>query len=295
MYKREFPFKVRWERSWLDTQGFREFRRNTYSSLSVALFVFLAQAGFYGLEDAVKDFWVALVAFIAAFVLLPVIELVANFVRSPRRILEEENADLIERGKGQAELISQLRVRLMPKLRVAPDIYKAFSPTERTRIDATGKVLDKVPGPSSLWIQILPECINDSAVEECQGHLLSVRLWKEGSWKATEFDEPVSLGWSNYDFSPMTLNPGVPQRLNIFCIYESERRIFPQIRPVPLRGLSVFNETDTYRLDIRILGKECPPVDVCLEYRWGEKWDEPHVVIVNEANAPPILEDKLGP
>ena len=50
---------------------------------------------------------------------------------------------------------------------------------------------------SSIWIQLLPKCLTEAEVHNCQGHLQHVCKWSNAEgWMETELNEPLPLGWS---------------------------------------------------------------------------------------------------
>ncbi len=276
----EISLRERFSRAGRDTSGLREWKRTAYSSVFVAIFVFLVQAWLYrDLEGAANDFWVAAIAFVASLVMLPVIELVANFIKAPLRILKDENDALLEKNREQEQLISQLQTRLSPKLTV-----KTFRITPTPTLSA---------GPC-VYVQLLPECLTDSVVDNCESHLLQIEKWREGenSWQ-TVFDEPLPLPWSIYDaYSPKSLKPGVNQRINIFWILRNAPRFQLCTVPTPLRATNIFNETDVFKFDVKITTKDCQPVEVSLQAKWGKDWDKPLVALANDSKAPPVFDSQ---
>jgi hypothetical protein len=136
------------------------------------------------------------------------------------------------------------------------------------------------PKESRVYIQVLPECLTEAPVNECQGHLVRVRKWSNADgWRETQINEPLDLAWSMHDASPLTLHPGVPQRLNV-CWITNQGKITPDApKGVPLRAAEVFNTTDKFRFEIRVTAKNCPPVDAFVVLQMGRQWDQPIVSI----------------
>lgn len=87
-----------WTRAKADTKGFNEWGRNAIISLVPAAAIYTWRWFRAPSADALavdwSDFLVAIVTFIVAFVLIPVVELSANYIRAPRRILDDENKQL---------------------------------------------------------------------------------------------------------------------------------------------------------------------------------------------------------
>jgi hypothetical protein len=84
------------------------------------------------------------------------------------------------------------------------------------------------------YIHIIPECISEAPVYECQGYLLRVQRYAPiNNWVATEIDEPLELVWSIYDdTAPRTLQPDVETRLNLCWIGNIDRsRTYFAARP----------------------------------------------------------------
>jgi hypothetical protein len=80
-------------------------------------------------------------------------------------------------------------------------------------------------GPESIVvIHVVPECLTNTPIEGCRGHLLRVQRRSHNTqpWQATEIDEPSNLAWSIHDNTlPRTLYPGVLTRLNLCSIGEA--------------------------------------------------------------------------
>jgi hypothetical protein len=165
-------------------------------------------------------------------------------------------------------------VRLMPKF-VVEALHVQHTPNESGR---------------SVWIQLEPRCLTDAPVEECQGRLLGVMHRYpvgsgigSGNWETTDINEPLVLGWSHGGFFPITLEPGVGQRLNIFWLYsELPNPTVPQlcVGGTPLRAINVLTRQGSFRFHVHIRARNCPAVQVAVEYEPGSEWDKPHVSIM---------------
>lgn len=163
-------------------------------------------------------------------------------------------------------------LRLMPKVAAT-----------RIHIQPTPCILGR-----GVYVQIEPECLTESPLEECQGYLIRVlHKWPVGSgigngeWEPTEVNEPQPLGWSLGNPAPRTLIPGIPQRLNVFWIYSEEPRfIQPCVEPMPLRSHDVLTQQGSFRFEVKIRAKNCPAVDVAIEVERGDPWDKPKVTLI---------------
>lgn len=158
-------------------------------------------------------------------------------------------------------------VRLIPRFEIK-EFYIQPTPTS-------------IPHESRVYIQVLPTCLTEVPVSECRGHLLRVCKWSDAKneWESTELNEPLNLAWSMHDASPLILQPGVGQRLNV-CWIDNYGHIVPDIPTgLPLRSASVFNSTDRFRFDIRVTARDCPPVDVFVVVQMGNEWNRPLVSI----------------
>lgn len=126
--------------------------------------------------------------------------------------------------------------------------------------------------PESLvMIQIELECLTQSPVNECQGHLLRVLKKSNDTepWKSTAMDESLELPRSIHDNAqPFTLLPGVPVRLNLCMILESGRIQLVGDR-VPLRWAEVFNGTDIFKFDVSVTAKDCSTAEASVTVKMG--------------------------
>jgi len=168
-------------------------------------------------------------------------------------------------------------VRLVPKFSV-PQFH----------IQHTPNLVDGRSTARSIWIQIEPECLTDAPVEECQGRIIRVlHKWPadsgigDGGWEATEVNEPQALSWSLTGYAPITLYPGVPQRLNIFWIHSDARQLLqPCVESVPLRAIEVLSQQGSFRFEVQLRGKDCTPVSVAVECERGNPWDKPNIKLI---------------
>jgi hypothetical protein len=137
-------------------------------------------------------------------------------------------------------------VRLMPKLEFLDQIFVV--------------PIEKEGGEWVTYLQILPRCLTDSPVEQCQGHLLRVLVLKDDEWKSTRSNEPLDLTWSTHDSAPRTLHPSIDQRLNVLWASNQNGFILAVQEPIETRW--VFNADDTFCFDIAVTAKDCPPISI---------------------------------
>jgi hypothetical protein len=87
---------------------------------------------------------------------------------------------------------------------------------------------------TNMFLQVLPECLTDVPVLECRARLLLVsKLGGNGNWVPTQMNSPLKLGWDYYGYEPLTIEPGISQRLNI-CWWDNRfTAIIPTVDPKP--------------------------------------------------------------
>jgi hypothetical protein len=175
-------------------------------------------------------------------------------------------------------------VRLMPKFAVRGVKYQP-TPTMNPK---TGQHTG-----TSVYVQLLLKCLTEASVEDCAGHLKAIHRWSEEKqkWEETDLNESVRLGWSHGDerHSPITLEPDIERRLNVFFVHSSQNLIVPIVYPLPLRWESVFNVDDTFRFDITVRGKDCGPVNLFMHVKCGDTWDKPLTELSNQPTDRPNL------
>ena len=157
-------------------------------------------------------------------------------------------------------------IRLVPKFSVNGPVIQ---PTET-----------EDPNVMKLYVQIVPECTTEAPVEECQARLL--RVWKRHmdneEWSLTSMNAPLILGWDYYGHEPLTLQPGIQQRLDICYWSKDQVFIVPTVYPLPSKFRTVFNSIGTFKFDVRFTAKDCKPVDVSVTVCVDDcRWDKPHV------------------
>ncbi len=140
-------------------------------------------------------------------------------------------------------------VRLMPRFKV--DIFHI----QRTRCNVG----------CAAYIQLEPQCLTESPVEQCRGYLIRVlHKWPSesgidnGEWESTDINEPLPLQWSFSDSSPMTLVSGVPQRLNVFWIYSEQPKFLqPSVENMPGIAYDVLTQLGYFRFEVKLTAKDC--------------------------------------
>ena len=164
-------------------------------------------------------------------------------------------------------------VRLMPKFEV-----KEFKIQENPTQDST---------LIQIYIQVVPKCLTEAVVNECSGHLL--RVYKKDTdknrWESTTANEPVLLEWSFHEFAPLTLQPGIDQRLNVCFWTNRSNMIVPRVEPraQSMRYYGAFHPytTGTFRFEIRVTAENCPPVDISVEVTNERRdWNKPIVELI---------------
>ncbi len=177
----------------------------------------------------------------------------------------------------------ELDGRLTPKFKVPNRVE--FQP-----VTTTGEIARKPGRWESIWVQLSPQCLTDASVEDCSGHLRRVLRWNEEkrAWERTLMSETVPLGWSlagDRGFSPITLEPRIEKRLNIFHVDTPLTFIFPAVGPLSSVWEKVFTPQDTFLFDITVRAKDCPWVDVYVKVKWGVPWDKPLAEIISRPDA----------
>jgi hypothetical protein len=88
-------------------------------------------------------------------------------------------------------------------------------------------------------------------------------------WAPTILNEPLDLNWSNHDSQPLTLEPGVPQRLNLLAVGPNYVQL--QVTNEPLKAADVFVVDRDFLFQVRLTGKDCPPADINVKVRFGQR------------------------
>jgi hypothetical protein len=166
-------------------------------------------------------------------------------------------------------------IRLIPKFQVTECVIKPAIDTE----PLTGRRVGR-----SIWVQLVPECLTEAPVNNCEARLVNVlhRYSPEDKWEHTEMDESVPMGWSLQDYGPVTLRRGVPQRLNIFTLNDREQRFMrPCVNPMSNHAIDVFTRQGQFRFEIELFARDCKPIHVSVEVERGvSSWDKPTINLV---------------
>jgi hypothetical protein len=160
-------------------------------------------------------------------------------------------------------------IRLQPKFKVEK-IIAQITDTEN-------------PSVTNVFLQVLPECVTDAPVMECRARLLLVsQLNGRGEWTPTQMNSPLKLGWDYYGYEPLTIEPGIGQRLNI-CWWDSRSTaIVPTVEPMPSKWRRIIGP-GPFKFDVRMSAKDCAPIDFSVTVNLlGRKWDDPEYSLIRE-------------
>jgi hypothetical protein len=164
-------------------------------------------------------------------------------------------------------------IQLMPKFVVAQ-----FTRQTTDTFDQTGK-----QNGWSEYFQLVPRCLTEANVEQCRGLLTSIEMLDGFShgWKSVE-DEVMFLEWSHGDATPIPLYPHAENRLNVFYLHSSNREIRPCVQPYPVRFITLFNQLQlrqisAVKINIKIIAKDCQPVEVVMKVQLGDDPTHPTV------------------
>jgi hypothetical protein len=136
---------------------------------------------------------------------------------------------------------------------------------------------------TKIYLQVLPECLTDVPIFECRARLLLVsKLDGNRKWAPTEMNSPLKLGWDYYGYEPLTIEPGIGQRLNI-CWWDSHfTAVIPDVHPMPSKIRGILGP-GPFKFDIRMSAKDCTPVDFSVTVNLlGRKWDDPQYALIQK-------------
>jgi hypothetical protein len=132
-------------------------------------------------------------------------------------------------------------------------------------------------------IQLIARCLTDAHVKECQGYLLRVYKKNDKSdWDPTAMNESHILDWSRHGTTPLTLKPGIDQRLDVCFIQSDFLRMIPAITRLPSIWRTVFDSNGTFRFDIKVIAEDCVPFDVSIAVSLDDcEWGKPKVTLLS--------------
>jgi hypothetical protein len=136
---------------------------------------------------------------------------------------------------------------------------------------------------TKIFLQVLPECLTDIPVLECRARLLLVsKLDGNRNWVPTQMNSPLKLGWDYYGYEPLTIEPGIGQRLNI-CWWDNRfTAVIPTVEPMPSKIRGILGP-GPFKFDIRMSAKDCTPIDFSVTVNLlGRKWDDPQYALIQK-------------
>jgi hypothetical protein len=150
----------------------------------------------------------------------------------------------------------------------------------RLVFDAAGtKYVHKTnEGTSSelLMVRVWPQCA--TSVDGCIGFVRAVYEFDGNTWQPTAFEERLDLNWSMKGSSPLTIQKGVPQFLDVFQISGSRKKIELCANSIPNRATAVFKASGIYRIDIGVIGSGGANASLSLKVSMSTDWDKPEIM-----------------
>jgi hypothetical protein len=134
---------------------------------------------------------------------------------------------------------------------------------------------------TKIFLQVVPECITNAPVLECRARLLLVsKRDGHGQWVPTQMNSPLKLVWDYYGYEPLTVEPGISQRLNI-CWWDNRfTAVVPTVDPMPSKWRGIIGP-GPFKFDIRVSARECSPIDFSVTVNLlGRKWDDPEYELI---------------
>jgi hypothetical protein len=164
-------------------------------------------------------------------------------------------------------------IRLIPGFKI-----DSYALQESDTIDG----LEKKTG-WSVFFQLQPKCLTEAHVDDCRGLITSIEMWDgfNNGWNTVE-SEVMYLGWSHRGHEPIMLYSGAESRLNVFYVPSDTKEMRPCVHPYPVRFVTLFNQLGlrqirAVRFNIRVIGKDCSPVDLAMTVQMGNDPFRPHI------------------
>lgn len=175
-----------------------------------------------------------------------------------------EQSDEIDKLR---ETIQTLNARLTPKLGIHAVKVQITPTTDASEHRA--------------YVQLVPVSLTQAQVQGCMARLLKVEIWseEENAWQPTSLNEPLLLNWSMRGDVPVTVRPGVDQRLNL-CWANNRGRVVADVHDLPLRGAHVLNLEDRFRFSVYISAQDGTYTTADVEVAFHGDWNHPTVSLV---------------
>jgi hypothetical protein len=168
--------------------------------------------------------------------------------------------------------VQNLEERLRPKLSIFFDARDPICLHE-TFIGADES--DRV-----LYIAVVPNADAEAAIAGSIGWLVDVRKLAPDNktWEPTSFNTRLALEWSAIGFVPVDINQGTRQALNIVRISDANVQIIPCVHQLLNKDAHIFDDhSGIFRLDLVVVGQNCPPAKFSLRLQRGATWNKPNV------------------
>lgn len=113
--------------------------------------------------------------------------------------------------------------------------------------------------------------------KNCRAYLVGIEKADSSSaFKPTIYGDSIPLPWScrgEQAYGPLDLPRGIAQFLDVVSTRSVSADFKPEIKPIPYRYISLFQQQGTFRFTVQVSGENVKPVFIKILFRWTGVWD----------------------
>jgi hypothetical protein len=113
--------------------------------------------------------------------------------------------------------------------------------------------------------------------QKCRPYLVKIEKKDEnGTFQPTEYCDSIQLAWAcrgDQAYDPLDLPRGIAQFVDVVSTRSIASIFRPEIRPIPFRYVSLFQQKGVFRFTVQVSGDAVKPKFIQLVFDWKGKWD----------------------
>jgi hypothetical protein len=130
----------------------------------------------------------------------------------------------------------------------------------------------------AFYIRIKVTNTKSRLAQKCRAYLVRVeKLGVDNIFSPTEYCDSIQLAWACKDtqaYEALDLPRGIAQFVDVVSTRSIAPNNFkPEIRPLPFRYISLFQQTGTFRFTIQVSGDGIKPRFIQIIFDWKGSWN----------------------
>lgn len=129
---------------------------------------------------------------------------------------------------------------------------------------------------SAFYIRIKVTNTKSKLAQKCRAYLVRVERLNSGVFMPTEYCDSIQLAWACKDsqaYEALDLPRGIAQFVDVVSTRSISPIYRPEIKPLPFRYISLFQQIGIFRFTIQVSGDGIKPKFIQFIFNWKGMWD----------------------